>query len=80
MAKVGDLVKIRAYPAWADTLPPESQAVFQLCVGKTFRVREIDEHGHLELWTRRGKDTPHIARADVIWVNVEDVEVVTSHP
>ncbi len=80
MAAAGDVVKLLAFPSWAARLPEESQATFRLCVGKTFRVREIDEHGHLELWTLRGKDTPRIASADVILVDQEDVEVITTHP
>jgi hypothetical protein len=77
MAAVGDRVKLVAFPSWAARLPEESQAVFRLCVGKTFRVREIDEHGHLELWTLEGKDTSQMARADILLVDQEDVEVVT---
>ena len=79
MAEVGDLVKLLAFPPWATRLPAESQEVFRLCVGKTFRVREIDEHGHLELWMLQGEDTPHIARADVLFVDQEDVEVIPHH-
>ncbi len=71
-----DRVILLAVPPWAASLLPESQEVFRLCAGNIFRVRGIDEHGHIELWTRQGKDTSHIASADVIWVDQEDVELV----
>ena len=79
MAEVGDLVKLLGFPPWAARLPAESQEVFRRCVGKTFRVRDIDEHGHLELWTLQGEDTPQIASADVILVDQEDVEIIPHH-
>ena len=77
MVQVGDRVRLKALPSWVNQLPSESQDVFRLCVGKTFRVREIDEHGHVELWVRRGADEPRIAAADIILVDAEDVDVVT---
>jgi hypothetical protein len=76
--QVGDQVRVKTMPLWANQLPLESQEVIRLCVGKTFRVREIDEHGHVEIWARHGKDARRIATADILLMDEEDVEVVTT--
>ena len=47
--KVGDWVTLSVLPPWANQLPEESQSVFRFCVGRTWRVTDIDEHGHLIL-------------------------------
>jgi hypothetical protein len=75
MYKIDDRVRVKAMPEWASRLPPESQQAIRLCAGNTFRIREIDEHGHLEIWARHGKETNRIARADILFLNQEDVEL-----
>ena len=77
MAQVGDRVRLTVLPPWVVQLPPESQEVFRQCVGKVFTVRDIDEHRHLELWVKNGRDWRNIARADIIFVEPEYLEVVT---
>ena len=47
--KVGDWVTLSVLPPWVNQLPEESQSVFRFCVGRTWRVTDIDEHGHLVL-------------------------------
>jgi hypothetical protein len=47
--KIGDRVTLARLPDWVDKLPPESQAVFRFCVGKTYRISELTEHGELVL-------------------------------
>ena len=47
--KPGDWVTLTVLPPWVDKLPPESQAVFRYCLGRTFPVDEIDEQGFLVL-------------------------------
>ena len=32
-------------PPWVTTLPEESQQVFRFCLGRTYRVDEIDRNG-----------------------------------
>jgi hypothetical protein len=32
-------------PEWVSALPPESKRVFEFCLGRVYRVEEIDEHG-----------------------------------
>jgi hypothetical protein len=45
MIKAGSKVKFAKMPEWVTTLPAESQRVFQFCLGRVYRVEEIDERG-----------------------------------
>jgi hypothetical protein len=47
--KVSDQVTLSVLPPWVNKLSDESQAIFKYCVGRTFRVIEIDQNGHLVL-------------------------------
>jgi hypothetical protein len=47
--KVGDKVTLLVLPPWISKLSHESQAIFKYCVGRTFRVIDIDQNGHLVL-------------------------------
>ena len=49
MARAGDLVRLEFLPTWVSGLPEESQRVFRYCVGRTYRVEEIDKDGLLVL-------------------------------
>ena len=72
----GDRVRMTAIPpdVWYTT--EETRDVFRRCLGKLFIVRDIDEHGHLELWVKDGRDRKRMVGADIIWVEPEYVEVV----
>ena len=43
--KPGDMVQFCKMPEWVDNLPRKSQRVFRACLGKTFRIDEIDSQG-----------------------------------
>ena len=45
MIRAGDWVRFNALPPDVAALPPESQAVFAYCLGRTYRVTEIDGQG-----------------------------------
>ena len=49
MIKVGSTVKFAKMPEWVARLPEESRRVFEFCLGRRYRVVEIDEHGHFVL-------------------------------
>ena len=49
MIKPGHRVVLAKLPPWVDKLPEESRKVFEHCVGRVFRVDEIDERGLLVL-------------------------------
>jgi hypothetical protein len=57
--------------------------VFRQCVGHVFRVRAVgtdtpyEDTGNLELWVHRGVDCDDVAKAEIVWVEPEYVEVVT---
>lgn len=45
MIKAGDTVIFKVLPPWVDGLPEESRRVFQFCLGRSYRVAEIDSQG-----------------------------------
>lgn len=49
MIKAGDWVILAILPSWVSKLPARSQQVFQFCVGRRYRVDEIDQWGQLVL-------------------------------
>ena len=71
-----DRVRVLVIPPDIAIMPAETREVFRRCLGKVFTVREIDQWGHLELWVKDGRDRKRIARADIIWIEPEYVEMV----
>ena len=49
MIKVGSHVIFAVMPPWVTELPEESRRVFRFCLGRTYRVEEIDVHGLMVL-------------------------------
>jgi hypothetical protein len=45
MVQVGDLVRLKALPPGVEKLPRVSQEVFRYCLGRAYRVEEIDSQG-----------------------------------
>jgi hypothetical protein len=43
--EVGSTVRFARMPDWVGQLPDDSRRVFEFCLGRTYRVREIDQHG-----------------------------------
>jgi hypothetical protein len=46
---IGDVVVMPSLPEWVERLEPESRRVFEYCVGRPYRIVEIDDNGHLVL-------------------------------
>lgn len=46
---VGDEVVLKHLPPWISKLPKESKDIMNYCVGRSFRVEEIDENNLLVL-------------------------------
>lgn len=57
MAQTGNWVRLKTLPPWVDLLPQESQEIFRFCVGRTYRVDEIDENGLIVLDVSGDVDT-----------------------
>ena len=79
--RVGDRVRIVAVPPDVEALPDEADemdtsGVFRACLGRVFRMRAVDEHGHLELWVHGRDDDDRHAYLESIWVEPAYVEVV----
>jgi hypothetical protein len=49
MIKVGGTVRFARMPDWVSQMPEETQRVFELCLGHSYRVVDIDQNGHFML-------------------------------
>ena len=45
MIQPGSTVRFAKMPEWVAELPQESRRVFEFCIGRTYRVEEIDGRG-----------------------------------
>ena len=45
MIKAGDIVTFTRMPEWVSSMPSDSRSVIRACLGKRFRVTEIDGNG-----------------------------------
>jgi len=80
--QVGDKVRVIQIPPYLyrdDPVDKETARFFERCLGQVFRVKDLDEHGQLELWaTDEGRQAPDLAaHTDTIWIEPEYVEPVT---
>lgn len=65
--KVGDRVTVTGLPPDLDDRAQiDTPGVFRHALGKTFRIRGFDEHGHLEL---------QVTKSDYIWIEPEFVSL-----
>ena len=73
---IGDVVTIKRIPSSIKDLPVETQRVFNLCIGKSYPVQEIDRCGHLELEVGNDVDKKVGGFMNTIWIEPEFVESV----
>jgi hypothetical protein len=45
LIKPGSTVRFAKMPEWVALLPEESRRVFDFCLGRTYRIEEIDAQG-----------------------------------
>lgn len=45
MIQPGSTVRFARMPEWVAQLPEESRRIFEFCLGRTYRIEEIDRHG-----------------------------------
>ena len=45
MIQLGSTVRFVKMPDWVAKLPDESRRVFEFCLGRTYRIEEIDGQG-----------------------------------
>jgi hypothetical protein len=76
MVQPGDWVRLIALPERLGSLPEESQQVFRFCLGRTYRVDELDPWGHLVLDVSPDIDHRFGGYMNDIRVEQELVEVV----
>ena len=75
--KAGDIVCLARMPAWVDELKEESGRVFRHCIGKNYRITEIDQHGHFVLDVSKDVDALFGGYMNDIRLEAEYLEKVT---
>ncbi len=45
MIAANSMVRFAKMPEWVWGLPAESRRVFEFCLGRVYRVEQVDEHG-----------------------------------
>jgi hypothetical protein len=78
--KAGDWVTLAKLPTWVSELPSESQEVIRFCLGRTFRVEEIDERGQVVLDVSQEADQRFGGFRNDIRVEPEYVELALRPP
>ena len=76
MIEVGEWVLLKILPPDIDTLPPASQAIFNYCLGRRYRVVEIDTQGLFVLDVSGDIDSLFGGYLNDIRVEEECLEVV----
>lgn len=76
MITKGSRVKLATMPIWIASLPEESQRIFRFCLGRTFRVEEIDRNGLFVLDVSKDVDFEFGGFKNDIRVEVEYLEEV----
>ncbi len=77
MIAKGSRVKLAEMPPWVAQLPDESQGVFRFCLGRIYRVDEVDEHGLFVLDVSHDVDREFGGYLNDIRVEVEYLEEVS---
>jgi hypothetical protein len=74
--KIGDRVILKTLPAFVGKLPEESQSIFKFCVGRVYRIVEIDCQGLFVLDVSGDIDKRFGGFANDIRVEKEYLEIV----
>ncbi len=72
--KIGDLVTIIQIPSDLQDHPElKTKTVFELCLGKTYRIQGFDRYGHLELSVGKEVGNRVGGYLNTIWIEPEFV-------
>lgn len=80
--QVGDKVRVTQVPPYLYTdnlADKETAEFFERCLGKVFSIRDIDEHGQLELWATEKGSQRKVCRGTnthTIWIEPQCVQQV----
>ena len=80
MIEPGSTVRFSKMPDWVATLPEESRRVFQFCLGRTYRISEIDAHGLFVLNVSPDIDGRFGGYGNDIRLEAEFLEELTGRP
>ena len=77
--RTGELIKVAQIPSQLLANRerfPETFDLFGKAVGHAYQIRDIDEHGHIELWLSDDGSEDSTGAAHSIWVEPEFVVAV----
>ncbi len=77
MIQPGSTVRFAKMPEWVSNLPDESRRVFEFCLGRTYRIEEIDAQGLFVLDVRTDIDERFGGFRNDIRLEAEFLEEVT---
>ena len=76
--KVGDRIRVAQIPVAVlrdQKRFPETFELFQKAVGHVYEIRDIDEHGHAELWLRENGAEDSGGGAHSIYIEPQFVRI-----
>ncbi len=76
MIERGSIVRFVRMPDWVTQLPDESRRVFEFCLGRTYRIEEIDSQGLFVLDVSADTDDRFGGRMNDIRLEAEFLEEV----
>ena len=80
MIKPSSTVRFAKMPGWVAQLPGKSRRVFEACLGRSYRVEEIDVHGLFVLDVSDHVDRQFGGFGNDIRLEAEFLEEVSSLP
>jgi len=75
----GEVVRFARMPAWVDDMNDESKSVFQYCIGKDYRISEIDDQGQFVLDASKDADAKFGGFMNDIRLEAEYLEKTVEH-
>lgn len=79
--EIGDRVRIDRIPKQVDadrSRFPETRAIFEAAMGRTFQIRGFNTPGMIELWLHHDGSEDHSGGDETIWIERECVSLCES--
>ena len=72
----GDKVRVRRLPPDFVDLPADHQQILDLCLGRVFEVRGLDDHGLVEIDVTRVTQRERLARQRNVFIDADCLELL----
>jgi hypothetical protein len=72
----GDVVRVRRLPPGFENLAADQQQIYDLCLGRVFEVRGLDDHGRVEIDVTRIGEREMFGRFKKVFIDSECLEVL----